>query len=83
MVSYLIKPYNEIIAYKITHFDVFVNNIILKQSATITTSFFDEQNTMRKQTVDVLEGQDYINWTNDDYILNWICVKYDLVLLKA
>lgn len=83
MVNYLIKPYDEVITYKVTNFSVSVTNLVLKQSANITTSFFDETGTIRRQEFAVLDGIDYINWTNDDYLLNWVCTKYGLVMLKG
>jgi hypothetical protein len=54
----------------------------LKDSANIIVNFYDTDNIVRRCEYFVLEGQEYINWTNDDYLLNLICSKYNIVMLK-
>jgi hypothetical protein len=82
MVAYLIKPYSETITYKISYFDVYINNIVLDSCATLTITFYDESNIARRQEVATLDGEDYMNWTTDTYLVNWVCKKYNLVLQK-
>jgi len=82
MVNYLIRPYTQTISYNISYFDVRVNDMKLKDSANIIVNFYDTDNIVRRCEYFVLEGQEYINWTNDDYLLNLICSKYNIVMLK-
>lgn len=83
MVNYLIRPYTQTISYNISYFDVRVTDIRLKESAGITVNFYDTTNTVRRCEFFVLEGQDYVNWTNDDFLLNLICTKFNLVMLRV
>ena len=82
MVNYLIRPYTQTISYNISYFDVRVTDIRLKESAGVTVSFYDTENTVRRCEFFVLDGQDYVNWTNDDFLLNLICTKFNLVMLR-
>lgn len=82
MASILIKPYEQIVKYNINHIQINVSNLELNTKALITTSFFDDTHTIRRQEIDVLEGEEYIRWTNDDYLVMYVCRKYGLTLEK-
>lgn len=80
MSSYLIKPYDQIIVYKINRIQIVVNSLELDIKANITTNFYDQTGMIRRTEFFVLEGDDYINWTTDDYLLNFVCQKYGIEL---
>jgi hypothetical protein len=68
---------------EIKYITVSVSSIILGIQATVETLFQNEQRTVYS-TKDVLSGDDYKNWGSDDeYIINWVCKKYGLVLDKT
>lgn len=82
MSSYLIQPYNEIVTHKINRISIIVSNLELDIKANITTAFYDDTGMLRRSEFTVLEGQDYMNWTTDDYLVKWVCNKYNLTLQK-
>lgn len=81
MSSYLIQPYEQIIKYSIVRIDIIISNLELNTKAGITTNFFDDTGTLRRQEFAILEGEEYMDWTTDDYVVNWVCNKYGLQLL--
>ena len=80
--SYQIQPFDksETTTSTITSIQVSVVDIILGVSVKIITQYFDKDRGVYL-TQDTLTGDDYKNWgTDDDYIVNWICKKYNLTL---
>jgi len=73
-----IEPYEQTTTHRITHISISVSNLTLNQQATIITSFYDENNEIRRKEVAILEGADYNAWTTDDYITQWVMFKYGL-----
>ena len=82
MVNYLIQPYSITITYKINHFDVTVMNLELKSSAQIQVKFYDENHECRRMEMLTIDGADYANWTNDDYLIQWVCKQCNITLLR-
>lgn len=82
MSSYLIQPYEEVIIHKVNRIQIVVTNLELDIKANISTVFFDDRGMVRRSEFAVLEGQEYLDWTTDDYLVNWVCNKYGLVLLS-
>lgn len=80
MSSYLIQPYEEVIIHKVNRIQIVVTNLELDIKANISTVFFDDTGMVRRSEFAVLEGQEYMDWTTDDYLVNWVCNKYGLVL---
>jgi hypothetical protein len=73
-----IQPYQQVITYNINHIRISVSSLELGVSAIITTSFYDERDELRRQEIALLDGQEYQDWTTDDYITAWVCKKYNL-----
>lgn len=82
MPAILIKPYEQIIKYIINHIEINVSQLELNTSALITTSFFDDGHNLRRQEITVLDGEDYLKWSNDTYLVYWVCNKYGILLDK-
>lgn len=80
MSSYLIQPYDQVITYKINKIQITINSLELDIKANITVGFYDDKDILRRSEFAVLEGEEYMNWTTDDYLVNWVCQKYGLVL---
>lgn len=78
--SYPIKPYDEVVVYKINRIQIVVSNLELDIKANISTVFYDNTGMVRRSEFAVLEGQEYMDWKTDDYIVKWVCKKYNLVL---
>lgn len=73
-----IQPYQQVITYNINHIRISVSSLELGVSAIITTNFYDERDELRRQEIALLDGQEYLDWTTDDYITSWVCKKYNL-----
>jgi hypothetical protein len=76
-----IQPYEQVITYTITHISISVTTLELNVKAGITTDFYDSQHILRRQEYAVIDGEDYQNWTSDDYVAQWVCKKYGLTQL--
>lgn len=83
MSSYLIQPYNQVVSYKIIRIEILISNMELGVKAGITTNFYDEIYQVRRSEFAILEGQEYQDWTTDDYLVNWVCNKYGIVILSG
>lgn len=53
-----------------------VMNLELNQSAIIIVKVLDEVNKFISQEEFLLDGQDYSDWNNDDWLINYVCNKY-------
>jgi len=73
-----IQPYQQTIVYDINHIRISVSGLVLGVSAVITTNFYDSEDNLRRQEIAVLDGQDYLDWTTDEYVTQWVCNKYNL-----
>ena len=81
--SYQIQPIikTETFTSKIEYINVYVKDIVLNISATIFTEYYKSNGVCIEVTSDILSGDEYTAWGNDDnYIINWICKKYSLTL---
>ena len=81
--SYPIQSFDKTETYKhtINSISVSVFDMILGVSAKILTQYYDNGRGVYI-TEDILTGDDYNNWgSDDDYIINWICQKYNLSLV--
>ena len=83
MQSYIsVKPYSIVKTYNIDYIIINVTNIQLNQSADIQVVFCDNTKFMVDSVSFVLSGEDYQNWgTTDNYIINYVCSKYNISLL--
>jgi len=61
-----------------TSFSVYVNNLVLNTSCTLMTILYDEHNNIIKNESYLLQGQEYQDWTTDDYIITFVRNLYDL-----
>ena len=57
-----------------------VMNLILNKSATIKVEYLDDDNKLLNTYYFELNGDDYQLWTNDNFVINYVCNKYGLVL---
>jgi hypothetical protein len=77
-----IQPITETYTRTIDYIYCTVTDVVLGQSAVIITQFYSENGSIIKTTRDDLSGDDYLNWGSDDkYIYDWICNKYNIVPL--
>ena len=76
------EPKSFTIQYKITRFKAVVLSIVLKQSAMIDVSFYDDERDYPvAQRPVLLQGEDYEKWgTDDDYINEYIIANMNTIL---
>lgn len=82
--SYQIQPFEktETFTNEISSIRIGVYDLVLGVSAKITTTYNNDKGGCVYITDDLLIGDDYLNWGSDDnYIVNWICQKYNLTLI--
>lgn len=77
-----IQPYEQVITYYIDHIQISVSTLELGVKAGIVTDFYDAQNILRRQEFAVMDGEDYQKWETDDYVAQWVCNKYNLVIVR-
>ena len=80
---YQIQPKQKIITKTLSAFSIKITDFIFNQSVTLLITLYDSDNGIVENNFLVLEGSDYNNWSNnDDYIINYVCQKYNLTLRK-
>ena len=57
-----------------------VINLVLNESAMIKVESFDDENKLLNTYYFELNGNDYQMWTNDNFIINYVCDKYGFVI---
>jgi hypothetical protein len=58
---------------------IFVTSVKLFQQAEIHVHFLDDAGSCIEVNVFVMEGEDYLSWSNDDqYVVNWVLKKLGL-----
>jgi hypothetical protein len=66
-----------LITLKVKNFSVVVVNLELNVKCDLIVSMFDENKEPLIQKKITLEGDDYLNWgENDDYIVDYVCSQY-------
>lgn len=81
MTTTWIQPIEEVIVFKIDHITISITSLELGVKAGITTNFYDNTNTLRRQEFAIMEGEDYQKWETDDYVVQWVCQKYGLTAI--
>ncbi len=54
--------------------------IELNQSAVISVKLFDDNSKLLDSHEFILQDEEYDNWHEDDYLIDYVCNKYDLIL---
>ena len=67
------------IAYKIS---IRVLYLELNNNAIIKVESFSQNNEILDTNQFILDGEDYQNWNNDDYLIQYVCNKYGYSLLS-
>jgi hypothetical protein len=70
--TYDIPPMTITKVQVITKFDVRVLEIVLFKSCILGVSFYNDERKFVEYRTFRLEGQDYDNWTNDAYLIDYI-----------
>lgn len=52
----------------------------LNQNAIIKVESFSESNELLETKQFILDGADYKNWYNDDFLIQYVCNKYGFTL---
>lgn len=66
-----------LLAHKIS---VKVLHLELNRNAIIKVESFSESNELLQTKQFILDGPDYQNWYNDDFLIQYICNKYGFIL---
>jgi len=64
-------PIPKIISRVWAYYDVEVITIVLNTSAQIAVKLYDEQMIFIECVLLIMEGQDYQNWTEDSFLIEW------------
>ena len=66
-----------LVAHKIS---VKVLYLELNSNAIIKVDLFSESNDLLQTNQFILDGEDYKNWYNDDFLIQYVCNKYGYIL---
>ena len=83
--TYQIQPIikTETFTSTIDYINVSVKEVTLNKAATIFTEFYKSNGVCIEIKTDYLLGDDYLAWGNDDnYVINWVCKRYNLTLIE-
>ena len=76
-----IQPVDKTTTKTITRFSLDISKMTLNSSAAFRVSLFDANDKYIDATIVTLEGQDYLNWGNDDqYVINFVAQKLGFTL---
>jgi hypothetical protein len=76
-----IIPHEISIINQIGKFTLTLTNFVLSTSVDLIVSLYDTENKFISTILMKLEGDDYLNWgNNDDYLITYICTKLDFEL---
>lgn len=65
-----------------TSFTVTCKNLILNEKAIFTTTFYNLSGKIIDSFTDVIEGEEYSNWSNnDDYIISLVAQKHGVTIV--
>ena len=64
-----------------TKIEIKVLHIELNQSAVISVKLFNNNSKLLDSNDFILEGEEYDNWHDDDYLIDYVCTKYNLELV--
>ena len=76
---YRIQPIEKTIIYNLVSISIYIQQLELNTKAVLTVYLYDETNVCRDTQILIMEGQDYQNWTSDEYVFDWVCQKLNLV----
>jgi hypothetical protein len=77
-----IVPFNEITTKTAVRFSITISDMELSVSATFRVSLYDSNDSCFANKFVTLEGEDYLNWGNDDtYVINYIAKVLGFVLI--
>lgn len=78
-----IEPFDKTIIQTGVRFTADIVLIEFNTSATFRVYLFDSNDKVIDTTIVIIEGQDYLNWNNDDnYVINYIANKLGFVIIK-
>lgn len=69
------------ISLESTKIEIKILYIELNLNASIQIKFYSAESKLLNTEEFILDGYDYQNWNNDTYLINYVCDKYNLVLL--
>lgn len=67
--------------FQIEKISIDVLYIDLNQSALIRVQTFSNDNNFINSNHFLLDGEDYQNWLNDDYLIQFVCNKYGYTII--
>ena len=78
---YLVNPKEKIITKKICSFSIGISEFIFNKSITLLITLYDEAGIIIETEFLTIQGNEYAKWSTDDnYIINYICLKYGMTL---
>lgn len=69
------------ISLESTKIEIKILYIELNLNASIQVKFYSTESKLLNTEEFILNGEDYQNWNNDTYLINYVCDKYNLTLL--
>jgi len=77
-----IEAYDETTTKTIVRFSLDISQMELSISATFRVSLYDANDKYISNKYVIIEGQDYLDWGNDDqYVINFVAQKLGFTLL--
>ncbi len=63
-----------------TKIEIKVLHLELNQSAVVSVKLFNSDSKLLDSNDFILDGEDYDDWHDDDYLIDYVCTKYNLIL---
>jgi len=78
-----IQPFDKTITKTVVSFSLNITSMIFNTSATFRVYLYDVNNKIIETTNIIVEGDEYLNWSNDDnYIIQLVAVKLGFVIIS-
>jgi hypothetical protein len=76
-----IQPFDKTITKTVVSFTLNITSMIFNTSATFRVYLYDANNKIVETTNVIVEGEEYLNWNNDDnYIIQLVAIKLGFVI---
>ena len=78
-----IEPFENTVIKTVVRFSLEINKMVFNKSAKFRVFLYDINNMLITTSYVTIEGEDYLNWSNDDnYVINFVANKLGFVIVS-
>jgi hypothetical protein len=79
-----IEPFENTVIKTVVRFSLEINKMVFNKSAKFRVFLYDINNMLISTSYITIEGEDYLNWSNDDnYVIQFVANKLGFVIVSV